>query len=183
MRTFVVSVLLLGCIVAPANAAVRAGRQRATPVVAKFGGECRGVSFRPSPRLKRLIEKARRETGNPCSGPYCDYAFVYDLDGDRKGELFVRLSCGATGNCTWGIFNDYPARSRGVIWAWFFYIHRRAGGWSALTTYEREGGENGVVIRYAYRGGRYVLRFYRRDMGYYGNYHPFLGRMGVPKCS
>src|ERR1044071_4496000 len=181
MRVLAALIFLVGCVAAPAPA--RAGRRRAAPVVAKFGGECQGVSFRPSPRLKRLIEKARRETDYPCSGPYCDYAFVYDLDGDRRGELFVRLSCGATGNCTWGIFDYYPARSRGRIWAWFFYVHRRAGGWSALTTYERNGGENGVVYRYAYRRGRYVLRLYRRDMGYYENSHPFLKRMGVPKCS
>ena len=184
MRNLVAAILLLACVVAHAPAQARAARRKSTPVLAKFGGECEGEPFRPSPRLKGLVERMRRETGNPCTGSFCeDYAFRYDLDGDGKGEWFVRLRCGATGNCRWGIFNDYPARSRGVISAWFFYIHRRAGGWSALTTYEREGGENGVVIRYAYRGGRYVLRLYRRDMGYYGNYHPFLNRMGIPDCS
>ena len=182
MRMSVASVLLLGCVVGLAPAPAWAGRKRAPRVVAKFGGECSGEPFRPSPRLKRMVERLRQKTDNPCSGPFCDYAFVYDLDGDGRGEWFVRLHCGGTGNCTFGIFNDYPARSRGEIGAWFFYIHKRAGGWSALTTYEREGGENGVVGRYAYRKGRYVLRFYHRDLGYYHNPHPFLGRMGVPKC-
>ncbi len=182
MRASAAAVLLLGCVVTPAPAPARAGRPTAARVVAKFGGECRGVSFRPSTRLKRLIERARRETGDPCDGPYCDYAFVHDLDGDGRGELFVRLSCGATGNCTWGVFSDRPARRRGRIGAWFFYVHRRAGGWSALTTYTRMGGEDGVVAGYAYRRGRYVLTFKREDVGDHGNPHPFLGRVGVPDC-
>lgn len=183
MRASAATLLLLVCVAALAPATARAGGRKAARVVAKFGGECRGVSFRPSARLKRLVEEARLETGDPCDGPYCDYAFAYDLDGDGRGELFVRLSCGATGNCTWGIFNDYPARRRGHVWAWFFYIHRRARGWSALTTYSRVGGENGVVAGYAYRKGRYVLTFEREDTGYHGNPHPFLGRVGVPDCS
>lgn len=182
MRVYAALTLLLVCLVAPAPAS--AGRRKSQPVVAKFGGECEGEPFRPSPRLRRMVERMRRETGNPCSGPFCeDYAFAYDLDGDRKAELFVRLSCGMTGNCLWGIFSDYPARRRGVISAWFFYVHRRAGGWSALTTYTRNGGDDGYVAAYAYRKGRYVLTFQRSDEGYYHNPHPFLGRMGVPDCS
>lgn len=119
---------------------------------------------------------------NPCSGPYCEYAFAYDLDGDRRAELFVRLSCGGTGNCTYGVFSDYPARQHGVIHAWFFYVHRRAGGWSALTTYWRQGGEDGYVAAYAYRKGRYVMTFERLVEGYYHHPHPFLERVGVPDC-
>jgi hypothetical protein len=182
MRKFVTSVLLLGCVVALAPAPVWAGRKRAARIVAKFGGECEGEPFRPSPRLKRMVERLRQKTGDPCDSSFCDHAFRYDLDGDGRDELFVRLSCGGTGNCTWGIFGDYPARSRGVIGAWFFYVHKRAGGWSALTTYGRMGGENGVVGTYTYRKGSYVLTSHRWDMGYYHNPHPFLGRMGVPKC-
>jgi len=127
-----------------------------------------------------MVEQMRQRMDNPCSGPFCDYAFAYDLDGDRRAELFVRLSCGATGNCTWGVFSDYPAWRLGVINAWFFYVHRRAGGWSALTTYTRAGGENGYVAAYAYRGGRYVVTFERLDEGYYHHPHPSLERMGVP---
>ena len=180
MRKLVAMLLLLGCVAAPAPA--QPGRRKSQPVVAKFGGECSGEPFRPSPRLRRMVERLRQQTGNPCEGPYCGYAFAYDLDGDRRAELFVRLSCGITGNCTWGVFSDYPARRRGIIHAWFFYVHRRAGGWSALTTYGRHGGVDGYVTAYAYRGGRYVVTFERVDEGYYQHSHPFLERMGVPDC-
>lgn len=180
MRNLIAMTLLLGCLAAPPTA--RAGGPKSTRVVAKFGGECSGEPFRPSPRLRRMVERLRREMDDPCSGPFCDYAFAYDLDGDRRAELFVRLSCGATGNCTYGVFSDYPARRRGVIHAWFFYVHGRAGGWSALTTYTREGGENGYVANYAYRKGRYVVKYERRDLGYYRHPHPTLARLGVPDC-
>jgi hypothetical protein len=187
MRAFVVSLLLLGCAVMPASA--RAGGRKATRVVARFGGECRGEPFRPSKRLRRMVERLRmaehlrRQTGDPCEWMYCDYAFAYDLDGDRRAELFVRLSCGGAGNCTYGVFSDYPARQHGIIHAWFFYVHKRAGGWSALTTYGRNGGMDGHLAVYAYRKGRYVVTFERPDEGYYQHSHPFLERMGVPNCS
>lgn len=187
MRVYAALTLLLVCLVAPAPAS--AGRRKSQPVVAKFGGECEGDPFRPSPRLRRMVERLRmaerlrRQTGDPCEWIYCDYAFAYDLDGDRRAELFVRLSCGATGNCTYGVFSDYPARQRGIIHAWFFYVHKRARGWSALTTYSRAGGMDGHVGVYAYRKGRYVVTFERRDEGYYQHSHPFLERMGVPDCS
>lgn len=180
MRISTVSILLLACVVAPVSA--KAGRPKGARVVVKFGGECSGPPFRPSPRLRRMVERMRQQTDDPCDGPYCDYAFAYDLNGDRRAELFVRLSCGATGNCTWGVFSDYPARRRGIIHAWFFYVHRRAGGWSALTTYERNGGMDGYVTAYAYRKGRYVVTFERVDEGYYKHSHPFLERMGIPDC-
>jgi hypothetical protein len=181
MRKLIAVILLLVCVVAPTSA--RAGRPKARRVVAKFGGECEGEPFRPSPRLRRMVERMRQRMDNPCSGSFCeDYAFRYDLDGDRKAELFVRLSCGMTGNCLWGVFSDYPARHLGVISAWFFYVHRRAGGWSALTSYGRMGGVDGVVHTYAYRRGKYVETSQRMDRGYYHHSHPFLERMGVPDC-
>jgi len=99
--------------------------QKANPktVVASFGGECEGTKYRFSTRLKNLIQKFRQESGNPCDSIFCESAFAYDLNGDGRKEYFVRLSCGATGNCTWGIFSDGSAKLRGIFTAWFFFIH------------------------------------------------------------
>jgi hypothetical protein len=157
-------------------------RPRVAPVVANFGGECPGMPFRPSPRLERLIQETKQREVSPCDWPFCEGAFAYDLNGDGRTEYFVRLGCGATGNCAWGIFSDYPARLRGTFTAWFFYIHRRAGGWSALSTYTREGGDRGVIATLANRRGKYIQTSERTEQGYYGNPQPFLKRMGVPKC-
>lgn len=183
MRMFVASILLLVCVASLTSVSATGKRPKVVPVVARFGGECQGVSFHPSPRLKRLIVKSRQETRDPVAGPCCDGAFAYDLNGDGKREFFVRLSCGATGNCTWGVFSDNPARRRGVFTAWFFYIHRRTGSWRALSTYTREGGDKGVIATLAYRRGRYVQTSERTEHGDYRDPQPFLTRMGVPKCS
>ena len=183
MRKFVSFILLLGCFASHTVASVVGRRPKAAPVVAKFGGECQGGPLNSSARLNRLIQKSKRQTPMPCDWPFCDGAFAFDLNGDRRKEFFVRLSCGATGNCSWGIFSDRPARLRAVFTAWFFYIHRRADTWSALTTYTREGGEQGVIATLATRRGRYIQTSERTEKGYYGNPQPFLKRMGVPKCS
>lgn len=179
MHKFVSTTLLFICaaLVTPISAA------SAGAVVAKFGGECQGSSFHPSPRLARLIQNTKLRQTSPCDSPVCDGVFAYDLDGDGRNEYFVRLSCGATGNCTWGIFSERPVRLRGVFIAWFFYIHRRHGSWNALTAYTRVGGNQGVIATLANRRGTYVQTSRLTEHGDHGDPQPFLTRMGVPKCS
>jgi hypothetical protein len=156
---------------------------KSAPVVAKFGGECQTSPFRSSPRLARLIQKIKQREVSPCDSVFCEGAFAYDMNGDGRKEYFVRLGCGATGNCSWGVFSDNPARLRGIFTAWFFYIHKRAGEWSAITTYTREGGDQGVIGKLATRRGKYIPTSEQTEQGYYGNEQPFLRRMGVPKCN
>ena len=152
-------------------------------VVARFGGECEGKRFQLSPKLASLVRRLKERERNPCDWKFCEGMFAYDLNGDGRQEYFVRLACGATGNCTWGIFSDRPAKLRGTFTAWFFYIHRRTGSWNPLSGYIREGGSDGVIVRLRNRHGTYVQRSETNDHGYQGNYHPFLNRMGIPKCS
>jgi hypothetical protein len=182
MRKFASTILLLGCFSFLMQASVTGQRQKEATVVAKFGGECQRASFNPSPELEQLIQKIKHQQDSPCDSPFCDGAFAYDLNGDGREEFFVRFECGATGNCTWGIFSDRPARLRGIIPAWLFYIHKRAGSWSTITSYIRVTGDQGVIATFANRRGRYTQTSERIEYGYYGNPQPFLNRMGVPKC-
>ena len=152
-------------------------------VVAKFGGECITSRFQPSPNLKRLIDDAVRRDSFPSPLPFGYSAFAFDLNGDGRDELFVPLSCGGTGNCKWGIFSNNPSKFRGTFTAWFFFIHRRSEPWSRMSTYVREGGDQGEVAILWNRRGRYREKSSRTDHGYAGNPQPFLKRMGIPKCS
>ena len=182
MRTLFLVILVLAYVgLTPPLSAGR--RPKGVPVVAKFGGECQGMSFRHSPRLDRLIRKTKQSEVSPCDSRFCEGAFAYDLNRDGRTEYFVRLGCGATGNCKWGVFSDTPARLRGTFTAWFFYIHRRLGSWSELSTYTREGGDQGVITLLANRRGTYIQTSERTEKGYSGNWQPFLKRMGVPRCS
>ena len=183
MRKLFPPILLSVVIVFLMTVSAEGKRPKASTVVAKFGGECQGVTFHPSPRLKRLIEKSEQRASPPVDGPCCNDAFAYDLNGDGRKEYFVRLACGATGNCTWGIFSETPARLRGEFTAWFFYVHPRTGSWNSLTTYTREGGDQGVIATLASRRGRYVQTSERTERGDYRDPQPFLTRMGIPKCS
>jgi hypothetical protein len=152
-------------------------------VVAKFGGECEGAAFQPSPLLVSLIRNVKSHENYPCDSAFCGGSFAYDLNGDGRNEHFVRLSCGATGNCNWGIFSDRPAQLRGTFTAWFFYIHQRNTSWNTLTTYTREGGDRGIIATLRSRRGKYVQASERTERGDYRDPQPFLTRMGVPKCS
>jgi len=180
MRRFISSLLLFGVMVSSPLASTA---PRGAAVVARFGGECEGAAFSFSLGLQRLIEESSRRKAFPAQLPFGYSAFAYDLNGDGTKEYFVRLSCGGTGNCSWGIFSTRPARLRGIFTAWFFYIHRRAGSWSTLSTYTREGGDQGEIATLMNRRGSYVETSNRTEHGYPGNWQPFLKRMGVPKCN
>lgn len=182
MRALIPIIIVFGCFAAVSLPAF-GRRPTASSVVAKFGGECQGATFRRSSRLNQLISKARQREKTPCDWSFCDGAFAYDLNGDGEKEYFVRLGCGATGNCNWGIFSDGPAQLHGTFTAWFFYLHKRGGVWSPLTTYTREGGDQGVITTLVNRRGTYTQTSERTEKGYYGNWQPFLKRMGVPRCS
>jgi hypothetical protein len=140
---------------------------RLEPIVAKFGGECEGVSFQPTARLASLNREVKARHTDPVNTTFCGGFFAYDLNGDVRDEYFVRLSCGATGNCTWDIFSYRPSKFRGTFTAWFFYIHGRNDSWDTLTTYTREGGDLGAIATLRSRQGRYVQTSERTERGDY----------------
>lgn len=176
MRKILSAFLFAACL------AITAATARAQAVTG-FGGECEGKRFQLSPQLTSLVHRMKQGKRSACDWPFCEGVFAYDLNGDGRREYFVRLACGATGNCEWGIFSDKPVRLRGTFTAWFFYIHPRTGSWNALSGYIREGGVDGVIVRLRNRRGVYVQTSETEDHGYSGNYHPFLNRMGFPQCS
>src|SRR5436190_15251250 len=131
LRILIVSLALLGSVtLSPFQSTAK----RNARVVAKFGGECNGEKSTFSAELQRLIKRSSERNAFTAQLPFGFDAFAYDLNGDGRNEYFVRLSCGGTGNCSWGIFSDRPARLRGIFTAWFFYVHRRVGSWNTLST-------------------------------------------------
>ncbi len=152
-------------------------------VVAKFGGECSGPTTITSKSMRHLIERKRQQLTSVCQDSSCNEAFSFDLNSDGKIEHFVRLSCGGTGNCIWGIYAENPVRQIGQFEAWFFYIHKRGASWSLLSTYTREGAEQGVITRLAFRRKAYRQISERTERGDYYDHQPFLTKMGIPKCS
>src|SRR5258705_9529989 len=89
MRNIASMILLLACVTFAAPMTVDGKRPKPAPVVAKFGGECESRQFHHSTQLERLIQK-NKASDWPCHSSLCNAPFVYDLNGDRKPEFFVR---------------------------------------------------------------------------------------------
>jgi hypothetical protein len=172
-----------------------AGQPAVDPtVVARFGGSAPEVTLAPSAELQVIIkrEKARQLAydggGARPTEPYTGFRF--DLDGDGHDEYFIHFSASATGNSVWGIFSDEPARFRGGVFAKYFFVHRRTGPWSSISTWVRNGWEEAVVAQSNFRAGEYRDGRTRIDRtectddgpGDRTCRRPFLERMGLTKC-
>jgi hypothetical protein len=84
MKGSILIIVLFGC-VAVVSLPAFGRRATASSVVAKFGGECHGVPFRPLLLLERLIQKTKQLETSPCNSPFCVGAFAYDLTYTREG--------------------------------------------------------------------------------------------------
>ena len=121
----------------------------------KFDGNCASISTYPKAKLSRIVEVAQKREGARETAP--DRAFAFDLNNDGRPEYFVSLACGATGNCTWGVFALRPIRFLGTVNGEYIYIHKRAGRWPGVITYGHLSAAEGVLHTYRFRKGRYTL--------------------------
>ena len=141
----------------------------------KFDWNCTSSSAYQKAKLKHVVLASVRRERIEVEAE-ADRAFAFDLNGDRKPEYFVPLVCGATGNCTWGVFALNPARSLGVVSGQFIYLHRRVGRWPDVITYSHFTAAEGDIGTYRFRKGRYAQLgdVYHTDVrgGIYGNEIP-----------
>src|SRR5262249_9766266 len=87
----------------------------------KFDWNCASTSIYPKAKLSRLVEVAQKREDASETAP--DRAFAFDLNNDGRPEYFVPLVCGATGNCTWGVFALRPSRFLGTVNGQYIYIY------------------------------------------------------------
>ena len=121
----------------------------------KFNWGCSSTDTFPS-ALKPIVRTTMRRNDFEGFGTWGDRAFVFDLNGDRKPEYFVPLDCGATGNCTWGIFSMRPNRFLGLLGAQYIYVHERQGRYPDLITYIHMSAAEGILKTYRFRGKQYA---------------------------
>jgi hypothetical protein len=172
------AILLLSLTVlhAPAVAQNRWWRDvRGKPLV-EFDWNCAAPSAYPGVKLDRIVKATMKLEDFVGAGTWGDRAFVFDLDRDRKPEYFVPLDCGATGNCTWGVFALNPTRLMGLLGGQFIYAHSRKGRYPTIITYTHMSAAEGILATYRFRKGRYVWLGdeYPTDVrgGIYGNKVP-----------
>jgi hypothetical protein len=150
----------------------------------KFDWNCASPKTLPK-SLSRLIETALKEED---AGPtyYADRAFAYDLDRDGNPEYFVPLDCGATGNCTFGLFALNPGRFLGKVNGEYIYLHGRRRAWPDLITYGHFSAVEGTLVTFTFRRGRYQEpgSYVRTDLrgGIYGKKVPAFLEGARPGC-
>lgn len=150
----VVCALLAIAFCLPAVAQNRYWREIKKKALVKFDWNCASPATLPKASLSRHIEHALKGEA-ATTQYYADRAFAYDLNRDGKPEYFVPLSCGGTGNCTFGLFRLNPTRFLGKINGEYVYLHARRGGWPDLITYGHFTAVEGDLFTYSFRRGRY----------------------------
>jgi hypothetical protein len=121
----------------------------------KFNWGCSSTDTFPG-ALKPIVRTTMRRNDFEGFGTWGDRAFVFDLNRDRKPEYFVPLDCGATGNCTWGIFSMHPNRFLGLLVAQYIYVHERKSRYPDLITYIHLSAAEGILKTYRFRGKQYA---------------------------
>ena len=120
----------------------------------KFDWNCASPSAYPQTKLNRVVKAALRR--HAVGGKtWADRALVFDLNADRKPEYFIPLICGATGNCTWGVFALGPPRLLGIVGGQYVYVHKRAGRWPHLISYTHMSASEGILATYRFRKTQY----------------------------
>jgi hypothetical protein len=133
----------------------RLWRSAQSKPLTQFDWNCADTSWHPTRRVSNIVQVALRRQGD---GPprYADRAFAFDLNGDGTDELFVPLTCGATGNCGWALLTTDRRRLLGIIGGQYFYVHRLRGRWPVIITYGHLSAVEGSLSTYHFRDNRYV---------------------------
>ncbi len=76
--------------------------------------------------------------------------------GDSDSVYFVPLTCGATGNCIWGVFGGNPLRDLGRVNGDILRIATNEQNQQIVTAYERQSAMDGLLVSYVQRRGAYV---------------------------
>ncbi len=121
----------------------------------KFDWNCASSSVYPKSKLGRQVKTVLRKEKYAEGMP--DRAFACDLNLNSKPEYFIPLVCGATGNCTWGVFTLGPTQFLGTVDGQYIYVHKLKGSWPVIITYGHLSASEGVLDTYVFRNGRYRL--------------------------
>jgi hypothetical protein len=155
MTRVLMALLLAVPTCAPADAASKAARWRTylNRSYATFDWNCtstKAVDARLRARLQAAI-------GGDDHGPatWGDRGVLVSLRRNHPLVLFVPTVCGATGNCEWQLYDSRTRAFLGALGGQFLFVREVGGSWPTLISYTREGGCEGSLSRYQFRGGRY----------------------------
>jgi hypothetical protein len=120
-----------------------------------FTFDCTSTDALRVAHLETAAREALDSLGDSGSRIWADRATLTDLNGDGSPEFFVPLSCGATCNCTWAIFQQAPPKLLGLVGGCVFHIQRTATPWATVLAYSHMSAGDGFLQPYSYEKGSY----------------------------
>ncbi|HYV20975.1 MAG TPA: hypothetical protein VFC25_18320 [Verrucomicrobiae bacterium] len=88
----------------------------------------------PAP-VKQIVTQLTRAHKADGARPWGDRAVSLRLRKDKPPVYFVPLTCGTTGNCTWGIVDSSPAKSLGVFAGAVVQVETAGSGWPPIQVF------------------------------------------------
>ncbi|HET8946705.1 MAG TPA: hypothetical protein VFQ07_06960, partial [Candidatus Polarisedimenticolia bacterium] len=100
----------------------------------------------PAP-VKQIVTQLTRAHKAEGARPWGDRAVSLRLRKDHAPVYFVPLTCGTTGNCTWGVVDSSPAKSLGVFAGAVVQVETAGSGWPSIQVFTSgAGGESRLEI-------------------------------------
>jgi hypothetical protein len=106
-------------------------------------------------RLRAIVARAIPADDRGMLGTWADRAMSIQLKQGEATVLFVPMTCGATGNCGWRLYNSKTYNYLGELGGQYIFVPRSGETWPMLVTYTHMSACEGIFSRYKYRQGRY----------------------------
>jgi hypothetical protein len=108
----------------------------------------------PAP-VKQIVTQLTRAHKADGARPWGDRAVSLRLRKDHAPVYFVPLTCGTTGNCTWGIVDSSPAKSLGVFAGAVVRVETAGGGWPPIQVFTSGAGGDSRLENLSLMDGQY----------------------------
>ncbi|HEV8200423.1 MAG TPA: hypothetical protein VGS03_10405 [Candidatus Polarisedimenticolia bacterium] len=106
-----------------------------TARTATFSFVCATPAVLLPPPVKQIVTQLTRAHKAGGARPWGDRAVSLRLRKDHAPVYFVPLTCGTTGNCTWGVVDSSPAKSLGVFAGAVVQVETTGSGWPPIQVF------------------------------------------------
>jgi len=120
-----------------------------------FGFVCAQPDTAISTELRLIVADLMSKYGHQGGNPWPDRSVQLRLRAVDTVVHMIPLSCGATGNCTWGILATSPARTLGVVDGSVIHVQDTEAGWPNIDAYSGYGAGEGDLTTYVFRDDSY----------------------------
>jgi len=153
-RSIIASILAIGSIAAALAATSTQPQTQPARTMSTFTFDCASPDMLKATHLEAAARQALDSLGDSGTRNWADRAVLADLNDDGSPEVFVPLSCGATCNCTWAVFQQAPPRLIGQMGACVLHI-QPGKPWATVLTYSQMSDEDGFLQPYSFEKDSY----------------------------